>query len=89
MFTKVQGSGRLVLIGCTKCQQGERLPYHPTWRSIDLYHFCVDNAKKGTIPVFKFPEMTASDYDYIREHITLGKLQVTDIIDDEEVEADG
>jgi transcription elongation factor Elf1 len=76
MFTKVQGSGKLLLIGCGNCKLGEMLPKHPAWKAVDLYHFVLDNARQGKIPVFKFTGLTFDQHEYLREHITLGKIIV-------------
>ena len=85
MFSDIRGDGRLMLLGCQACQQGEMFPRHPTLRIVDLYHMCIDNKAKGIVPVFKYQKLTYEDYEFLRESVTLGKIECT-IIEGEEEE---
>ena len=82
MFTQRQSSGRLILLGCEACQQGEMFPKHPSWRVIDFYHMCIDNKNKGSVPVFKFDKLTSEQFEFLREHVTLGKIECYDVIEE-------
>lgn len=84
MFSKIQGSGRLILIGCAQCKLGERLPRQRYYRFIDYYHMLVDNKNDGKVPVFKYKELTEKDLCYIEDHITLGKVVCQEVIEEEE-----
>lgn len=76
----------LVLVGCTNCQIGDILPRHPTFKTTDMYHAIADNWRTGKIPIFHYDIMRDSVYEFLREHITLGKIKVDEVIDDEEGE---
>jgi len=70
----------LVFIHCPDCDRGEVMPLHPVWRKVDYYCFLVDNVLKGAQPIFKFDRMDFDTYMFVNRAITLGKLEVREII---------
>lgn len=83
MFSKVSDGGRTIILGCTHCQLGEKFPRHPTLRVIDFYHMIIDNVVKKSVPTFKFPELLESDYEFLREQVTLGRIECANIIEED------
>ena len=72
------------------------LPKHPTWTTSDLYHFVYDdwrirqeieNGAQTELklpPIFRYDTLTEKAFKYLQKNITLGKIEVKEIITQEE-----
>lgn len=94
MFIKARGR-LLVLIGCSDCNIGDVMPRHPTWKSFDLYNFLCDNWRSliahehnqnvpVSVPEFHYAVLTDTAFEYLREHVTLGKITVGTVTEETE-----
>ena len=68
----------LYLVGCTKCNVGDVMPWHPTWTVTDVYNFVADFWRDPlrTPIVFKYPSLPEDVYEYFKANVTYGEIKV-------------
>lgn len=69
-----------IFIYCARCQKGEVMPLHPTFKVVDYYCFFVDSVIENKIPTFVFPRLTSQELKRIRSGITLGEVVCQEVL---------